>query len=154
MNVTLTDRLHDRAPASLLSLSSGTAEAPAVILSSSGRITGMKNRRNISEDVLIMTQHKNDMARREYTERESKMNTKPESVNPRPGAAPASERTDFGRNKSNLSLDSSFDMEDGDNSGEDGAYIQVRAYEIWEREGRPDGKALEHWLQAKREIHG
>ncbi len=27
-----------------------------------------------------------------------------------------------------------------------------RAYLIWERAGRPDGKALEYWLQAKAEL--
>ena len=30
--------------------------------------------------------------------------------------------------------------------------IEQRAYEIWEREGRPHGKALEHWDQAVAEI--
>jgi hypothetical protein len=30
--------------------------------------------------------------------------------------------------------------------------IRARAYAIWEQEGRPDGKHLEHWLQAKRLI--
>ncbi|HEX3861815.1 MAG TPA: DUF2934 domain-containing protein [Stellaceae bacterium] len=30
----------------------------------------------------------------------------------------------------------------------------MRAYEIWEREGRPDGKHQDHWLQAKRETSG
>ena len=30
--------------------------------------------------------------------------------------------------------------------------IRERAYEIWERTGRPDGKAVEHWLQAQTEI--
>jgi hypothetical protein len=31
-------------------------------------------------------------------------------------------------------------------------YISERAYSIWESEGRPDGKALNHWLQAEREL--
>lgn len=31
--------------------------------------------------------------------------------------------------------------------------FEVRAYEIWEREGRPHGKALEHWFQAISEIN-
>lgn len=31
------------------------------------------------------------------------------------------------------------------------ADIQTRAYYIWQREGCPEGKAGEHWLQAKRE---
>jgi hypothetical protein len=30
--------------------------------------------------------------------------------------------------------------------------IEQRAYEIWDREGRPHGKALEHWHQAVAEI--
>jgi hypothetical protein len=30
--------------------------------------------------------------------------------------------------------------------------VEIRAYEIWDREGRPDGKALEHWHQAVAEI--
>src|SRR4029453_19588809 len=32
------------------------------------------------------------------------------------------------------------------------AKIRARAYAIWEEEGRPEGKHLEHWLQAKRLI--
>jgi hypothetical protein len=30
--------------------------------------------------------------------------------------------------------------------------IRQRAYEIWEREGRPHGEDLKHWLQAFQEI--
>jgi hypothetical protein len=30
--------------------------------------------------------------------------------------------------------------------------IRVRSYLIWEREGRPEGKSEEHWLQAKAEL--
>ena len=30
--------------------------------------------------------------------------------------------------------------------------IRQRAYEIWEQEGRPDGSALRHWLQASDEF--
>jgi hypothetical protein len=30
--------------------------------------------------------------------------------------------------------------------------VRVRAYEIWEREGRPDGKDDEHWHRAAKEI--
>jgi hypothetical protein len=29
--------------------------------------------------------------------------------------------------------------------------VQERAYEIWQRAGRPEGKAMEHWLQAEAE---
>jgi hypothetical protein len=32
------------------------------------------------------------------------------------------------------------------------AKIRARAYAIWEQEGRPDGKQLDHWVQAKRLI--
>ena len=28
-----------------------------------------------------------------------------------------------------------------------------RAYELWEQEGRPDGRDREHWLQAEAEIN-
>lgn len=30
--------------------------------------------------------------------------------------------------------------------------IQMRAYEIWEREGRPEGRERSHWEQARSEI--
>ena len=30
--------------------------------------------------------------------------------------------------------------------------IRERAYEIWDREGRPLGRELEHWMQAQRDI--
>jgi hypothetical protein len=30
--------------------------------------------------------------------------------------------------------------------------ISLRAYEIWERLGRPEGRHLENWLAAEREI--
>jgi hypothetical protein len=30
--------------------------------------------------------------------------------------------------------------------------IRERAYEIWERAGRPEGKTVEHWLQAEAEV--
>lgn len=30
--------------------------------------------------------------------------------------------------------------------------IRQRAHEIWEREGRPEGKEKEHWERAEREI--
>ena len=32
--------------------------------------------------------------------------------------------------------------------------ISERAYEIWQAEGCPHGRALEHWLAAEREING
>jgi hypothetical protein len=32
------------------------------------------------------------------------------------------------------------------------ARLARRAYEIWEREGRPEGRALDHWMQAEREL--
>jgi len=30
--------------------------------------------------------------------------------------------------------------------------IAIRAYEIWEKRGRPDHEALDHWLEAEREF--
>jgi DUF2934 family protein len=30
--------------------------------------------------------------------------------------------------------------------------IRVRAYSIWEQEGRPEGRSLFHWQQAESEI--
>jgi hypothetical protein len=30
--------------------------------------------------------------------------------------------------------------------------ISARAYALWEEEGRPDGRALSHWLAAEREF--
>ena len=32
--------------------------------------------------------------------------------------------------------------------------IQSRAHELWEKEGRPEGRHLEHWLEAEREHSG
>ena len=32
------------------------------------------------------------------------------------------------------------------------AQLEERAYQIWERAGRPHGQALEHWLQAQTEV--
>jgi hypothetical protein len=32
--------------------------------------------------------------------------------------------------------------------------VQQRAYELWEREGRPHGRDQAHWQQAEREIAG
>ena len=29
------------------------------------------------------------------------------------------------------------------------SWTRLRAYEIWESEGRPEGRALEHWLAAQ-----
>jgi hypothetical protein len=37
---------------------------------------------------------------------------------------------------------------------EDNELIRLRAYEIWIREGQPEGRELEHWLQARREVLG
>lgn len=30
--------------------------------------------------------------------------------------------------------------------------VQKRAYELWEQEGRPGDRAVEHWTQAEREV--
>lgn len=32
--------------------------------------------------------------------------------------------------------------------------IKQRAYAIWEREGRPDGRHDDHWERASQEMHG
>lgn len=31
-------------------------------------------------------------------------------------------------------------------------YVRMRAYLIWEREGRPDGEQLSHWRRAEHEL--
>jgi hypothetical protein len=30
--------------------------------------------------------------------------------------------------------------------------IRERAYELWEQDGRPDGRSIDYWLQAAREL--
>jgi hypothetical protein len=35
------------------------------------------------------------------------------------------------------------------NSDSTNDQIARRAYELWERDGRPEGKATDHWLQAE-----
>jgi hypothetical protein len=32
--------------------------------------------------------------------------------------------------------------------------IRERSYQIWEKEGRPDGMAWDHWLRAEAELQG
>lgn len=32
------------------------------------------------------------------------------------------------------------------------AAVKARAYELWERAGRPEGRHAEHWAQAEREL--
>ncbi|WP_087001668.1 DUF2934 domain-containing protein [Rhizobium sullae] len=39
-------------------------------------------------------------------------------------------------------------------SGDREDRIRRRAYEKWEREGRPDGEHERHWQQAEKEIEG
>lgn len=34
----------------------------------------------------------------------------------------------------------------------DQSAIALRAWEIWQREGCPEGRALDHWLMAEREL--
>lgn len=36
--------------------------------------------------------------------------------------------------------------------GQQNAMIQDRAYQIWEEEGRPEGREVEHWTRAEREM--
>lgn len=35
---------------------------------------------------------------------------------------------------------------------QDSRLIQQRAYQIWEQQGRPEGRHLEHWSQAEEEL--
>jgi Protein of unknown function (DUF2934) len=37
---------------------------------------------------------------------------------------------------------------------EDMERVSSKAYEIWEQEGKPDGRALDHWLEAERHVLG
>lgn len=37
-------------------------------------------------------------------------------------------------------------------SPQDSTLIEARAYQIWEQEGRPEGRALEHWRRAELEL--
>jgi hypothetical protein len=37
-------------------------------------------------------------------------------------------------------------------SGEFREQVSQRAFEIWEQEGRPEGRDLEHWLAAEAEL--
>jgi hypothetical protein len=34
------------------------------------------------------------------------------------------------------------------------ARLRIRAYEIWQERGSPDGRAVEHWLEAERQLRG
>lgn len=36
-------------------------------------------------------------------------------------------------------------------NGDQEAHIRARAYEIWENEGRPQGREAQHWEQARQE---
>ena len=38
--------------------------------------------------------------------------------------------------------------------GEETERVRSKAYEIWEHEGKPDGRALDHWLKAERQMLG
>jgi len=40
----------------------------------------------------------------------------------------------------------------GDGQGGKEEVIRERAYAIWEEEGRPEGRHLDHWLRAEAEI--
>ena len=45
-------------------------------------------------------------------------------------------------------------FEQAASSGTDSGVIAQRAYEIWQREGCPDGRAMEHWFRAETELAG
>lgn len=34
------------------------------------------------------------------------------------------------------------------------AMIRERAYQLWEADGRPEGRAVEHWVRAEAEVGG
>lgn len=38
--------------------------------------------------------------------------------------------------------------------GDRNEMLRRRAYAIWEKEGKPDGRHEEHWRQAHEEMHG
>jgi Protein of unknown function (DUF2934) len=44
------------------------------------------------------------------------------------------------------------EMEPGTNITED--QVRQRAFELWEKRGRPEGYETEFWLQAERELRG
>jgi Protein of unknown function (DUF2934) len=49
--------------------------------------------------------------------------------------------------------DSSAGLDGSDNGNfDEAARVRVRAYEIWEQEGRPERRDELHWLQAEREL--
>ena len=51
-------------------------------------------------------------------------------------------------NHQESSTDTSLSTHGGDRADA----ISRRAYELWEKEGRPDGSDLRHWLQAEQEL--
>ncbi|MGM4986151.1 DUF2934 domain-containing protein [Rhizobium sp. 11_C7_N12_5] len=60
-------------------------------------------------------------------------------------------------NESNPDLDTAASVSEPDNStidyGQDlHTRIKARAHQLWESEGRPDGREAEHWDQAQREL--
>ena len=70
--------------------------------------------------------------------------TKAASAGPAAGAAPrAAAKTAARRTRTGAAP-----------SGDLQAQIQQRAYELWERDGRPEGRDDAHWAQAEREIAG
>jgi hypothetical protein len=58
----------------------------------------------------------------------------------------ARKRRELGSEPSAPPTEASTAMTGGD------ARTRERAYAIWEREGRPHGRALDHWLQAEAEL--
>jgi hypothetical protein len=51
-----------------------------------------------------------------------------------------------------MNQNSSTDTSISSQNGISAEAISHRAYEIWEREGRPEGCDLRHWLQAEQEL--
>ena len=75
---------------------------------------------------------------------------------PADSSVPASEAIDdaFGQNEGGRGKIPGVGVP-GTKTNPAGAYrdaINARAQEIWEQEGRPDGRAEEHWLRAEAEL--
>lgn len=67
--------------------------------------------------------------------------------------SPSSKSTAAGRKKSIIE-NGETELETFLNSGESPRReaVQLRAWEIWREEGCPEGRQLEHWLRAEKEL--
>ena len=62
--------------------------------------------------------------------------------------------TDLGKKRSKRPEGESGSTGGNDMAGDSDDLIRNRAYEIWEAEGRPDGRSAEHWRRAREELGG